>query len=221
MRNQYLKQLREMYGDELYLDSVSNLTNSSSVSGFSYNKETNLEPYNKHINKCQKFIISDVNEKIVFGLGDQNASLLLVGDAADEQDALQFEPFVGPALKLLDKILLAINCSRQKDVYICNVLKDEPPKNKVFLPIEENESESYLFHQINLIKPKLIVALGRVAGMTLLNVDKELKSMRGVLYDYHEIPLIVTYHPAALIKNHNWKPETWKDFKWIRSILDE
>lgn len=220
MRNQYLKQLREMYGDELYLDSVSNLTNSSSVSGFSRNNETNLEPYNKHINKCQKFIISDVNEKIVFGLGGLNASLLLVGDATGEQDALQFEPFVGPALKLLDKILLAINCSRQKDVYICNVLKDEPPKNKVFLPIEENESESYLFNQINLIKPKLIVALGRVAGMRLLNVDNSLKSMRGVIHDYNKTPLIVTYHPIDLLEDFNRKSEAWKDFKWIRSLIE-
>ena len=130
MRNQYLKQLREMYGDELYLDSVSNLTNSSSVSGFSRNNETNLEPYNKHINKCQKFIISDVNEKIVFGLGDQNASLLLVGDATGEQDALQFEPFVGPALKLLDKILLSYKLFSSRKMFIyANVLKDEPPKN--------------------------------------------------------------------------------------------
>jgi DNA polymerase len=161
-----------------------------------------------------------VNEKIVFGLGDQNASLLLVGDATGEQDALQFEPFVGPALKLLDKILLAINCSRQKDVYICNVLKDEPPKNKVFLPIEENESESYLFHQINLIKPKLIVALGRVAGMRLLNVDNSLKSMRGVIHDYNKTPLIVTYHPIDLLEDFNRKSEAWKDFKWIRSLIE-
>ena len=88
------------------------------------------------------------------------------------------------------------------------------------MPNEVNECEPYLIHQINLIKPKLIVALGRVAGMTLLNVDNSLKSMRGVIHDYNGMPLIVTYHPAALLRNSNWKPEAWKDFKWIRSIIE-
>ena len=122
--------------------------------------------------------------------------------------------------KLLDKILAAIDRSRQKDVYICNVLKCRPPNNRDPLADEVSECEPYLIHQINLIQPKLIVALGRVAGKTLLNVDKPLKSMRGILHDYHGTPLIVTYHPAALLRNPNWKPETWKDFKWIRSIID-
>ena len=125
-----------------------------------------------------------------------------------------------PKGKLLDKILNAINRSRNKDVFICNVLKCRPPNNRDPLPIEVKECEPYLKHQINLIKPKLIVALGRIAGKTLLGVDKSLKSMRGRIYDYHGTQLIVTYHPAALLRNPNWKPLAWEDFKWIRKIIE-
>ncbi len=153
-------------------------------------------------------------------MGDPNASLVLVGEAPGEQEDLKGEPFVGRAGKLLDKILSAIDRTRKKDVYICNVLKCRPPNNRDPLASEVSECEPYLIHQINLIRPKLIVALGRVAGKTLLNVDNSLKSMRGQLHDYHGTPLIVTYHPAALLRNPNWKPEAWKDFKWIRSIID-
>ena len=109
---------------------------------------------------------------------------------------------------------------RNKDVFICNVLKCRPPNNRDPLSTEVKECEPYLKHQINLIKPKLIVALGRIAGKTLLGVDNSLKSMRGEIHNYYDIPLIVTYHPAALLRNPNWKPQAWKDFKWIKSIIE-
>ena len=100
---------------------------------------------------------------------------------------------------------------------IADLIKVEISK---VLSTEVKECEPYLKHQINLIKPKLIVALGRIAGKTLLGVDKSLKSMRGEIHNYHNIPLIVTYHPAALLRNPNWKPLAWEDFKWIRSIIE-
>ena len=220
MNNQYLKQIRDLYGDELYLESDPNIKNIPTVSNYSNDYESDLNSFNNQINQCQKCSLGGTRNNFVFGVGDPNASLLLVGEAPGEQEDLKGEPFVGRAGKLLDKILLAINRSRQKDVYICNVLKCRPPENRNPLPNEVKECEPYLIHQINLIKPKLIVALGRVAGMTLLNVDNSLKSMRGLIHDYNGTPLIVTYHPAALLRNSNWKPEAWKDFKWIRSILD-
>tara|TARA_B100000579_G_C22719552_1_gene798708 strand:+ start:450 stop:1112 length:663 start_codon:yes stop_codon:yes gene_type:complete len=220
MKNQYLKQIKLLYGDELYLELSSNSKNITDVSLPSIDYESDLNSFHKQINQCQKCSLAKSRNNFVFGVGDQNASLLLVGEAPGEQEDIKGEPFVGRAGKLLDKILLAINRSREKDVYICNVLKCRPPKNRDPFPNEVNECEPYLLHQINLIKPKLIVALGRVAGMTLLNVDKSLKSMRGVMHDYNGTPLIVTYHPAALLRNSNWKPEAWKDFKWIRSIIE-
>ena len=220
MNDQYLKQIRELYGDELYLESDLNIKNISSVSNFNNDYECDLDSFKNQINQCQKCSLGGIRNKFVFGVGDPNASLLLVGEAPGEQEDIKGEPFVGRAGKLLDKILLAINRSRDKDVYICNVLKCRPPENRNPLPNEVKECEPYLIHQINLIKPKLIVALGKVAGMTLLNVDNSLKSMRGVIHDYNGTPLIVTYHPAALLRNSNWKPEAWKDFKWIRSIIE-
>ncbi len=223
-KNRYLKQTRELFGDELFLeldphpsgDAPQGAKPQPNQTGF----PSDLNTFYQQIHQCQNCALGQSRTNFVFGVGDPNASLVLVGEAPGEQEDIKGEPFVGRAGKLLDKILAAIDRTRQKDVYICNVLKCRPPNNRDPLAGEVDECEPYLIHQINLIQPKLIVALGRVAGKTLLNVDKTLKSMRGVLHDYHGTPLIVTYHPAALLRNPNWKPEAWKDFKWIRSIID-
>ena len=217
--NRYLNQTRELFGDELFLEkkAVSSTTGPTPINS---DYPSDLVNFYEQIHQCHNCALGNSRTQFVFGGGDPNASLVLVGEAPGEQEDLKGEPFVGRAGQLLDKILTAIDRSRQKDVYICNVLKCRPPNNRDPFADEVSECEPYLIHQINLIQPKLIVALGRVAGKTLLNVDKPLKSMRGILHDYHGTPLIVTYHPAALLRNPNWKPETWKDFKWIRSIID-
>ena len=145
---------------------------------------------------------------------------MLVGEAPGAEEDRLGEPFVGRAGKLLDKILSAIDRSRAKDVYICNVIKCRPPNNRDPLASEVEQCEPYLLKQIEIMRPKLIVALGRVAGTTLLKVEQPLKDMRGKLHDYFGTPLIVTYHPAALLRNSNFKQPTWEDFKWIKSILD-
>ncbi|MEE8437827.1 MAG: uracil-DNA glycosylase [Candidatus Neomarinimicrobiota bacterium] len=219
----YLKQTRELYGDELFLD----LKKTNSEGGRISEKNagdygsSELDDYESEINRCQKCSLGSTRNKFVFGVGDPGARLLLVGEAPGAEEDKIGQPFVGRAGKLLDKILAAIKRDRYHDVYICNVLKCRPPSNRNPLPVEVESCEPHLLHQIYLIKPELIVALGRVAGMTLLNVDKPLKTMRGLIHDYHGTPLIVTYHPAALLRNSNWKPEAWKDFKWIKSILDD
>jgi len=145
----------------------------------------------------------------------------LVGEAPGKQEDLQGEPFIGRAGKLLDKILSAIELSRSQGVYICNVLKCRPPNNRDPLPSEVDQCEPYLIHQINLIKPRLIVALGRVAAKTLLKQDLPLKDMRSIKHDYYGTPLVATYHPAALLRNQNLKPAAWEDFKWIRRLIGE
>jgi DNA polymerase len=144
---------------------------------------------------------------------------MLIGEAPGEKEDQKGEPFVGKSGKLLDKILRAINKSRNEGVYIANVLKCRPPDNRDPLASEVDKCEPYLLRQIKLIKPKLIVSLGRVSGKTLLKTDIPLKEMRSTLHDYHGIPLKVTYHPAALLRNPNFKKDAWEDFQWVRDYL--
>ena len=211
----YLRQTQELFGDELYL----NLQPQSPLldGGF----DTDLAVFEQEICTCQKCPLGQTRNKFVFGVGDPNASLLLVGEAPGAEEDRLGEPFVGRAGKLLDKILTAIDRNRHKDVYICNVMKCRPPNNRDPLRAEVDQCEPYLLHQIHLIKPKLIVALGRVAGQTLLNVDKSLKSLRNIFHDYHGTPLMVTYHPAALLRNQDLKRPTWEDFKTIKDFLEQ
>ncbi|MBC8215081.1 MAG: uracil-DNA glycosylase [Candidatus Marinimicrobia bacterium] len=218
----YLEQTRELFGDELYHRPPESFVSDSGDQSFESGQYTsaNLDKYREEIQSCQKCLLGETRQKFVFGVGDPHANLMLIGEAPGAEEDKLGEPFVGRAGKLLDKILAAIGRSREKDVFICNVLKCRPPKNRDPLPSEVELCESYLIHQIHLIKPKLIVALGRVAGKTLLKVEEPLKAMRGKLHDYHGTPLIVTYHPAALLRNSGFKPPTWEDFKWIRSILE-
>ena len=211
----YLRQTQELFGDELYL----NLQPQSPLldGGF----DTDLAVFEQEICTCQKCPLGQTRNKFVFGVGDPNASLLLVGEAPGAEEDRLGEPFVGRAGKLLDKILAAIDRNRHKDVYICNVMKCRPPNNRDPFRAEVDQCEPYLLHQIHLIKPKLIVALGRVAGQTLLNVDKSLKSLRNIFHDYHGTPLMVTYHPAALLRNQDLKRPTWEDFKTIKDFLEQ
>ena len=218
----YFKQYRELFGNEIFLQ----LKNYSIIGDNSQKKKKrksnsyDLISFNDEIKNCLKCNLGKTRKKFVFGVGDFNASLLLVGEAPGEQEDLSGEPFVGRAGKLLDKMLSAINRSRENDVFICNVLKCRPPDNRDPSKEEISKCEPYLVNQIDLIQPKLIVALGRVAGKTLLGVDKSLKDMRNTIHSYHGTNLIVTYHPAALLRNSNWKPDAWNDFKWIRTLID-
>ena len=218
----YFKQYQELFGNEIFLQ----LKNYSIIGDDSQKKKKrksdsyDLISFNDEIKNCLKCDLGKTRKKFVFGVGDFNASLLLVGEAPGEQEDLSGEPFVGRAGKLLDKMLTAINRSRENDVFICNVLKCRPPDNRDPSKEEISKCEPYLVNQIDLIQPKLIVALGRVAGKTLLGVDKSLKDMRNTIHSYHGTNLIVTYHPAALLRNSNWKPDAWNDFKWIRTLID-
>ncbi|MFC1784986.1 uracil-DNA glycosylase [Candidatus Neomarinimicrobiota bacterium] len=210
----YLKQTQELFGDELYLSKTTDSHEKNK------NAKSDLEIFCKEISECQKCVLGATRNKFVFGVGDPQANLMLVGEAPGAEEDRLGEPFVGRAGKLLDKILAAIKRSRSKDVYICNVLKCRPPNNRDPFASEVEQCEPYLLKQIAIMRPKLIVALGRVAGTTLLKIEQPLKDMRGKLHDYFGTPLIVTFHPAALLRNSNFKTATWEDFKWIRSILD-
>ncbi|MCD6508167.1 uracil-DNA glycosylase [Candidatus Poribacteria bacterium] len=168
---------------------------------------------------CRRCELHKTRTKVVFGVGDENATLMFVGEAPGRDEDLRGEPFVGRAGQLLDRILAAIGLSRE-EVYITNVLKCRPPNNRDPLPSEVEACEPFLLRQIELVKPKLICALGRHAAHTLLKTKASLKSLRGRFHSYHGIKLLVTYHPASLLRNPGLKRPTWEDMKMLRAEYD-
>ena len=178
----------------------------------------NLEDLEKDVSSCTKCMLHETRHQTVFGEGPICSEIMIVGEAPGKEEDEQGIPFVGRAGKLLNLFLESIDVNR-KSVFITNTVKCRPPDNRNPKKEEIDECEPYLINQIDLIQPKLIVALGRIAGNTLLGVEKSLKDMRSVLHKYHSRSLIVTYHPAALLRNPNWKPGAWEDFKWIQELL--
>jgi len=155
----------------------------------------------------------------VFGEGNATADLLCVGDAPGAEEAECGKPFVGEAGELLTKILGAIQLSRS-DVYLCNVLKHHPMRTGDPSPEEIAACWPYLLRQIEIVRPRVILALGRVAAQTMLHTATGIGALRGHLHRFHGVPLIVTYHPSALLRNEAWKRPTWEDVKLARRILD-
>jgi uracil-DNA glycosylase len=161
------------------------------------------------------------NTNLVFGTGNPRADLLIIGEAPGEQEDLKGEPFVGKAGQLLNKILKAIGFERDQ-VYIANILKHRPPKNRDPLPEERSKSLPFLEKQIDLIHPKLILCLGRISAQTLLGTTAPMKELRGSFHLYKDkYELMVTYHPAALLRNPGWKRHTWEDVQILRKRYDE
>ncbi len=159
--------------------------------------------------------------QLVFGVGNPNADLLLIGEAPGAEEDKQGEPFVGKAGQLLNKILDAINFDRD-DVYIANILKHRPPNNRNPKPEERKRSLPFLLRQIDLIEPKLILALGKVSAQTLLDKNLSLTKMRGQFHNFRgKYQLMATYHPAALLRHAKWKRPTWEDVQLLRKRYDE
>ena len=153
------------------------------------------------------------------GEGNPNAKVVCVGEGPGENEDETGLPFVGKAGALLTKILEAVNLSRE-EVFITNVVKHRPPGNRNPQPDEVEACSPYLIRQLELIKPKVIIAFGNFAAQTLLNTKDGIGKLRGAVHTYHGTPLVVTYHPAALLRNPNWKRPTWDDVKLARRILD-
>jgi DNA polymerase len=155
----------------------------------------------------------------VFGVGDEQADWLLVGEAPGAEEDRLGDPFVGQAGRLLDNMLAAIDLARDDNVYICNVLKCRPPGNRNPEPDEVAKCTPFLLRQIELIEPRLIVAMGRFAAQTLLNTDASIASLRGRVHQYAGRPLIVTYHPAYLLRNLPDKSKAWADLVFARKTM--
>jgi DNA polymerase len=164
--------------------------------------------------------IDEERENPVFGVGDPEADLIIIGEAPGRDEDKEGEPFVGRAGKLLDKILDAIDFERE-EVYITNILKSRPPRNRNPKAAEIDAHLPILYKQIGLIRPKIILAVGKVAGNTLLDRSSSLSNLRDQEHDFYGIPLMVTYHPAALLRNSQWKRPTWEDVKLLRTRYDQ
>ena len=158
--------------------------------------------------------------KPVLGTGDPHADLMIVGEAPGADEDRQGEPFVGRAGQLLNKILEAVHFTRE-EVYITNILKSRPPNNRDPLPEEVEAHIPVLYKQIALVQPKVILAVGKSAGNGLLGRQSSLASLRGKFQDFYGLPLLVTYHPAALLRNPQWKRPTWEDVKLLRTRYDQ
>jgi DNA polymerase len=198
-----------------------------------FNKEESNDVY-YHIDKCNSLdelktlcrkadvLRTDLEgTQLVFGVGNPDADLMIIGEAPGAEEDKQGEPFVGKAGQLLNKILGAIDFKR-KDVYIANILKHRPPNNRNPKPEERDRSLPFLLRQIDLIEPKLILAVGKVAAQTLLDKKLSLTKMRGQFHDFRGgYELLATYHPAALLRHPKWKRPTWEDVQLLRKRYDE
>src|SRR5262249_36734875 len=183
------------------------------------NADEALQAVRSDIGDCTRCKLHALGRRqIVFGVGNPNADLMFVGEAPGADEDLQGIPFVGRAGQLLTKIIEAIGLTRD-DVYIANVIKCRPPQNRNPGRVEAGMCEPFLFKQIDVIKPKVIVALGKFGAQTLLRTLDPISRLRGRVYDYRGAKLIPTFHPAYLLRNPASKREVWEDMKVVRELL--
>jgi len=168
---------------------------------------------------CTRCPLHDARSHVVFGEGDPRARVVCVGEAPGAREDETGRPFVGRAGKLLDRLLMSVGFPRG-EVYICNVLKSRPPRNRDPLPEEIAACSPYLLRQLELIEPRVIVAFGAFAARTLLDSKDSLGRLRRRLHEFRGFPVIVTYHPAALLRNPGWTRPTWEDLQLVRRIAD-
>ena len=178
-------------------------------------------PLKDAVRSCTQCPLHAGRKQSVFGVGDESASWLFVGEGPGAEEDARGEPFVGQAGRLLDNMLASIGLRRGEDVYIANIVKCRPPGNRVPEPLEANACEPYLKRQIALIQPRLLVALGKTAAENLLQRPASIASLRGSIHDYHGIPLIVTYHPAYLLRNLMDKSKAWEDLCFAQETMTE
>lgn len=173
------------------------------------------------VSGCQACSLAQTRTQTVFGVGDPNADWLFVGEAPGAEEDQQGQPFVGAAGQLLDNMLAAIQLKRGNNVYIANVLKCRPPQNRDPQGEEVAKCDPYLKRQVALIQPKLIIALGKFAAQSLLGSEHTIAAMRGKLHTYQGVPVIVTYHPAYLLRSLNEKAKAWEDLCFARATMHD
>jgi len=241
LTKKYLKQQIEVGWDELYLtsggyasgveDKNKSTETGSSLTGQAggvkkiYSVEKQLHKFYLEIKDCAKCQLSKTRTNFVFGVGSEESNVMFIGEAPGKEEDLKGEPFVGAAGKLLNNILEAIKFKRDK-VYIANILKCRPPENRDPDPEEIEICQPYLLKQIQIIKPGIICALGRISAQALLKSKLPLNQLRGRFHDFcvdglpHPIRFLVTYHPAALLRYPQYKKQTWEDVQLLRKEYD-
>ncbi len=176
-------------------------------------------PLKEAVTEGRACALHETRTQTVFGVGDENADWMLIGEAPGAEEDRLGDPFVGQAGRLLDNMLAAIDLSRAKNVYIANVLKCRPPGNRNPQPEEVAKCTPHLVRQIELVQPKLILAMGRFAAQTLLETDASISGLRGKVHRYRGVPLIVTYHPAYLLRTLADKAKAWEDLVFARRTM--
>ena len=181
----------------------------------------NFEELIKNCTECRKCELCTTRHNVVVGVGNENADVMFVGEGPGENEDLQGEPFVGRAGQLLDKMLTAVDLSRQKNIYIANIVKCRPPHNRDPKPEEQELCIDWLRQQFSLIRPKIIVCLGRIAGQKLIKPDLRITREHGIFFKKGNTLMMATYHPAALLRNSAQKPDAFADFLKLREKIKE
>lgn len=190
-------------------------TSSEKSSGLS------IQDVNDKVLKCSRCGLNRTRTNVVPGEGVSNPLVMVIGEGPGYDEDMQGRPFVGKAGMLLDKMLAAIQLSRETNCYIANVVKCRPPQNRDPLPDEQECCFSFLEAQIKVLKPKMILCVGRISAHALLKSEESIGKIHGKFFDYNNIPLMVTYHPSALLRNEELKRPAWEDLKAFRSKLNQ
>jgi uracil-DNA glycosylase len=189
--------------------------------GEAWSTAASLDELEALIKDCHKCRLFETRTKLVFGKGNPNAKVMVIGEAPGSDEDKSGEPFIGRAGQLLTKMLQAIQFERE-DVFITNILKSRPPNNRDPKPDEVEACEPYLWKQILTIRPKMILCMGRVAAVSLLKgKETALGKLRGNVYDFYGVKVMATYHPAALLRNPDWKRPAWEDLQQFRDLYDK
>ena len=183
-----------------------------------YTNWTELETACKACEKCE---LCQTRTHVVFGMGNPQSDILFIGEGPGENEDLEGLPFVGRSGQLLDKMLAAIDLDRNKNIYIANIVKCRPPKNRDPLPEEQEACIDWLRNQVMIMRPKIIVCLGRIAAMKLIKPDMKITKEHGIFFEKNGVLMMATLHPAALLRNTSNKPAAFEDFLKLRAKIDE
>lgn len=180
-----------------------------------------LKELNEKCLACKKCRLGETRTNLVFGVGVENAEVMFIGEGPGENEDLKGEPFVGRGGQLLDKMLNAVDLDRHKNIYIANMVKCRPPKNRDPLQDEQDACINWLRNQVKIIRPKIIVCLGRVAATRIIKKDMKITKEHGIFFEKNGVLMMATLHPAALLRNPNNKPGAFEDFQKLREKIKE
>ena len=212
---------KPVFEDDIEVKAVAPVATAAPAATTSPAPGLTLDELNAKILRCTKCPLARTRNNVVPGEGVSNPEVLVIGEGPGYEEDMSGRPFVGKAGVLLDKMLNAIELDRKTNCFIANVVKCRPPENRDPEPSEQSACEGFLQAQIHILKPKMILCMGRIAGHKMLDTTVPLSEMRGSFHDYNGIPLMVTYHPSALLRDESLKKPAWEDLKAFKKKLIE